>query len=136
MDGETLAIAGARGEVGSTTELFVQLPAGRAAAAVTINGQPAEIASRAPTGVTVRETFDGAMFRQYQPVVEVPDGFAGGKVTGTFTIPRRIVEQLAARRKACRSHGRPRTSAPRGLYRNGSCCSSRSRSRTRAGTHG
>jgi hypothetical protein len=100
MDGETLAIAGARGEVGSTTDLFVQLPAGRAAAAVTINGQPAAIASRAPTGVTVRATFDGAMFRQYQPVVEVPDGFAGGKVTGTFTIPRRIVDQLAARRKA------------------------------------
>ena len=100
MDGEALAIAGARGEVGSTTDLFVQLPSGRATASVTINGEPAEIASRAPTGVTVRATFDGAMFRHYQPVVEVPDGFAGGKVTGTFTIPRRIVDQLAARRKA------------------------------------
>ena len=71
MDGEALAIAGARGEVGSTTDLFVQLPAGRTPATVTVNGQPAEIASRAPTGVTVRATFDGPMFRHYQPVVEV-----------------------------------------------------------------
>ena len=100
MDGEALAIAGARGEVGSTTDLFVQLPAGRTPATVTVNGQPAEIGSRAPTGVTVRATFDGTMFRHYQPVVEVPEGFAGGKVTGTFTIPRRIIDQLAARRKA------------------------------------
>jgi hypothetical protein len=50
--------------------------------------------------VTVRATFDGTPFRHYQQLIEVPDGFTGGKIAGTFTIPRRILEQLAARRQA------------------------------------
>jgi hypothetical protein len=100
MEGENLTISGVRGEVGSAGDLFVQLPGGRQPASVTVNGRSAEIASRAPTGVTVRAEFDGTLFRHYQPVADVPEGFTGGRLTGTFTIPRRIVEQMAARRKA------------------------------------
>ena len=47
----------------------------RPAAAVTsatVNGQPAAIVSTSEAGVTVRATFDGVAFRQYQPIVE-PD---------------------------------------------------------------
>jgi hypothetical protein len=100
LDGDTLAIAGARGEVGSSTDLFVQLPAGRTPAAATVNGHAVGITSRSAAGVTVRTTFDGVPFRHYQSVVDVEEGFPGGKIAGTFTIPKRIVEQLAARRKA------------------------------------
>jgi hypothetical protein len=100
MDGQALTIAGARGEPGSSVDLFVQLPVGRVATTATVNGQAVDITSRSAAGARVRATFEGTSFRHYQPVVEVADGFAGGKIAGTFTIPRRILEQLAARRKA------------------------------------
>ena len=100
LAGTALAIADARGEAGTTTELFVQLPAGAAADSVSVNGEPASIASRSEAGVTVRATFDGVAFRQYQPILEPDAGFTGGSLAGQFTIPRRIVDQLTARRKA------------------------------------
>jgi hypothetical protein len=39
-------------------------------------------------------------FRQYQQIGEYDPAFAGGTWKGTFTVPRRIFEQLAARQKA------------------------------------
>ena len=100
MTGSTLNIADARGEVGTTTELFVQLPPGAAVTSATVNGQPAAIVSTSEAGVTVRASFDGVAFRQYQPIFEPEAGFKGGSLSGQFTIPQRIVDQLAARRKA------------------------------------
>ena len=95
-----LAIAGARGPHGSSIEMFVAVPKGGAINSATVNGKPAEIVARSTDGVTVRGSFDGAPFRQYEPVLELPPGFAGGRLAGSFTIPRRIMEQLAERRKA------------------------------------
>jgi hypothetical protein len=100
MNGETLTISGARGEVGASVELFVQLSSGVAPATVSVNGQPATIVAKSEAGVTVRATFDGAPFRQYQPILEPDAEFTGGKLSGSLTIPRRVVDQLAARRKA------------------------------------
>jgi hypothetical protein len=42
----------------------------------------------------------GEPFRQYQPIGEYDPAFAGGTWKGRFTVPRRIVDQLAARQKA------------------------------------
>ena len=100
VTGSTLNIADARGEVGTTTELFVQLPPGAAVTSATVNGQPAAIVSTSEAGVTVRASFDGVAFRQYQPIFEPEAGFKGGSLSGQFTIPQRIVDQLTARRKA------------------------------------
>ena len=100
VTGSTLSIADARGEVGTTTELFVQLPPGAAVTSATVNGQPAAIVSTSEAGVTVRASFDGVAFRQYQPIFEPEAGFKGGSLSGQFTIPQRIVDQLTARRKA------------------------------------
>jgi hypothetical protein len=80
--------------------MFVTVPAGSAIKAATVNGKSAEIVARSTDGVTVRASFDGVPFRQYEPVIEPPAGFVGGRLTGTFTIPRRVVDQLAERRKA------------------------------------
>ena len=100
MDGDVLRITDARGAYGASVELFVELPAGTAPTSATVNGQPAAILSKSDGGVTVHATFDGAAFGQYQPVIEPDRDFAGGTLKGRFTIPRRIVDQLAARRKA------------------------------------
>jgi hypothetical protein len=44
--------------------------------------------------------FDGTEFHRLQPVV-IPDAtFTGGRISGTFTVPRRVLDQLAARRLA------------------------------------
>jgi hypothetical protein len=95
-----LALNGVRGEAGTTADLFVKLPSGAAARSVTVNGEPASIGSTSEAGVTIPVRFDGAPFRRYQPIVEVPPDFSGGRLTGTFTIPQRVLDQLVARRKA------------------------------------
>ena len=97
--GAPLRITDARGAYGASVDLFVEAPAGTAPASASVNGRPAAIISTI-AGVTVRATFDGVAFGQYQPVVEPAPDFAGGTLKGQFSIPRRIVEQLAARRKA------------------------------------
>jgi hypothetical protein len=100
LEGGTLTLKGVRGEVGTTRDLFVMLPAGASPSSVTVNGEPAAIGSSSGSGVTIPVRFEGIPFRQYQPIAEPAADSAGGRLTGTFTIPRRIVDQLAARRKA------------------------------------
>ena len=100
ISGNAVAITEARGETGSTTDLFVQMPPGGTVTSATVNGQAAPIVNSGEAGVTVRATFDGVPFRQYQPIVEPDAGFRGGALSGQFTIPRRVFDQLAARRKA------------------------------------
>jgi hypothetical protein len=100
IEGGTLTLTGVRGETGTTSDLFVRLPQASAATSVMINGESASIGSSSAAGVTIPVHFDGEPFRQYQPIVVPPRDFAGGRLTGTFTIPRRVIDQLAARRKA------------------------------------
>jgi hypothetical protein len=80
--------------------MFVGLPGNPSIAAATVNGVPAEIVGRSAEGVTVRTTFEGAAFGRFQPIVQPPPDFTGGRLTGAITIPRRVFDQLAARRKA------------------------------------
>jgi hypothetical protein len=100
LDGGTLTLTGVRGESGTTSDLFVSLPQGSAPTSVVVNGEPGSIGSSSAAGVTIPVRFDGAPFRQYQPVAATPNDFTGGRLAGTFTIPRRVMDQLAARRKA------------------------------------
>lgn len=95
-----LSLAGVRGETGSEADILVATPAGTTVTRATANGREIALAPVGPglAGGTIR--FDGVPFRQLQPVVEVPAGFAGGKLSGRFTVPQRVFDQLAARRMA------------------------------------
>jgi hypothetical protein len=50
--------------------------------------------------VEVQLRFDGAEFRRLQPATIGDSTFAGGMVRGEFTIPKRVFDQLAARKRA------------------------------------
>lgn len=99
LSGGVLRLSGVRGEVGQSQELLVLLPPGRAVSAVNVNER--EVAfTRAGGGVVARVRFEGEPFRHYQQAGSYDPGFSGGTVSGSFTVPRRIFEQLAARQSA------------------------------------
>lgn len=89
LDSGSLRITGARGEVGATETLIVALAANAAITTAIVNGVPVKF-TRTATGVSIPVTFAGAPFRHSQRVDD----------SGTFTIPQRIFDQLAARRAA------------------------------------
>ena len=62
------------------------------------NGVNVAVAARRPGAVDFAVRFAGSEFHRLQPVVAWDSTFAGGRVSGTFTIPRRVFEQLRARR--------------------------------------
>jgi hypothetical protein len=99
LNGDVLQVTGVRGEVGTTQDLVVFVPQGATPASATVNGQPVEIAVGRDRTVSLRVPFEGSHFGQYQPVIAVEPSFQGGRLSGTFTIPKRIFDQLAARRK-------------------------------------
>jgi len=51
-------------------------------------------------GVELRVTFDGAEFRRLQAAAVGESTFAGGTVRGELTIPKRVFDQLAARKRS------------------------------------
>jgi hypothetical protein len=75
---------------GSATVFELQ----KAPSSITVPLVPAD-ASRGATGAG-----RGEPFRQYQQIGEYDPAFAGGPWKGTFAVPQRIFEQLAARQKA------------------------------------
>ena len=95
-----LSVAGARGEAGTSSRLTVALPAGVAPSRATVNGVDAPMASPRAGVVELTARFAGAEFRPMQPVIAWDSTFTGGRVTGTFTIPARVFEQLRARQRA------------------------------------
>jgi len=67
--------------------------------AVLLDGAPLSFRALKPGLVEAAVTFAGAPFRHYQQVDRYDPAFTGGTVKAGFTIPQRILEQLAARRK-------------------------------------
>ncbi len=100
VSGGVLALAGVSGEVGSTAHLFVALPPRTAVNRVTVNGIAVPVVARQGDAVELGFRFAGAEFHQLQPVVVWDSSFTGGRLTGSFTIPRRVFDQLRARRRA------------------------------------
>ena len=96
----TLELRDVSGEVGSTVRLLVRVPSGTSVGRAQVNGVEHSIAARDGDVVAIDVRFDGAPFHQLQPVM-IPDStFTGSRVSGTIAVPRRILEQLAARRRA------------------------------------
>jgi len=104
LDRDTLVIDGARGEVGTSQQAAVLVPAGRPVRAVRVNGRAIDF-ERQGEMVRLSLHFDGAPFRT-QLSVDTTDGgqnprdFTGGVLRGRFTVPRRVFDQLDARRRA------------------------------------
>ena len=99
IENGVLSIAGARGEMGAREDVLVVLPPGQSISAMRVNSVPVQF-SRAADVVTAPIRFEGAPFRHYQQIGAYDPAFGGGRLAGTFSIPRRVFDQLAARQKA------------------------------------
>ncbi|MDE3126756.1 MAG: hypothetical protein KGL38_02055, partial [Gemmatimonadota bacterium] len=90
------------GEPGTTAQLLVKLPAGAVPAPerATVNGVPVPVHRVRPDLAALDVRFAGAEFRQLQQVGTYDPAFAGGTWRGSFTVPQRVFDQLAARQRA------------------------------------
>ncbi len=95
-----VSIDGVRGEIGTIQELLVTAPAGGTMTEVRVNGQPARSIRTSAGALAFPVSFAGEPFRHYQQVGEDDPTFAGGRFAARFSVPRRIFDQLAARRHA------------------------------------
>jgi hypothetical protein len=95
-----LTLSAVSGEVGTALPLTVVLPKGVNVRRATVNGVNAPSSARRGDVVEIAARVAGTAFHQLQPVITWDSTFTGGRVSGTFTIPRRVFDQLAARRRA------------------------------------
>jgi hypothetical protein len=96
----TLEVTGVLGEKGASRDLAVLLERGETPKAVLINGVQANVPNPGRL-VSLRVDFAGEKFGPMEAALVGRPGFGGGVTErGSFRIPRRIFEQLAARRKA------------------------------------
>jgi hypothetical protein len=94
------SIDGVRGEAGTTRDLLVLPPQAASISAVQVNGQRLPFSRTVAGLVSIPVSFDGAPFSHYQQIGSYDPAFAGGRLTAAFTVPQRVFDQLAARRKA------------------------------------
>lgn len=99
LDG-ALVLDGITGEAGGAARLNVALPAGTRVNRATVNGSAATIVLQNGAVAAVDVRFTGAAFRKFEPVIVWDSTFAGGRLSGTFTIPQRVFDQLRRRRQA------------------------------------
>jgi len=95
-----LRLTGIRGETGTDETLLVLLPRARTVDAVRVNDRAREFSRAGEQAVTVAVGFEGTPFHRYQQVGAYDPSFSGGSVAGRVTVPRRVLDQLDARRKA------------------------------------
>ncbi|HEV8598999.1 MAG TPA: hypothetical protein VGQ69_06535 [Gemmatimonadales bacterium] len=95
-----LALRDVTGPMGTTAHLLVVLPPRTMVQRATVNGVPTVIVPRGTAAVDLTIRFAGAEFHQLQPAAAWDSSFSGGHVTGSFTIPQRVFDQLRARRRA------------------------------------
>jgi hypothetical protein len=95
-----LDVDGVRGEVGTDADLLVMVPHGQQVTSAQVNGRAVNVSRATGDVVSLAIHFDGAPFRTYQQVGTYDPAFAGGRMAGRFTIPRRVFDQLAKRRQA------------------------------------
>ena len=100
MDGSMLVLDSVVGEAGTTSRLLVAIPSRRSVTHASVNGAPATISRRTPGIVQLDVTFEGNTFSAMQPVIAWDSAFSGGRATGALTIPKRVLDQLRARRQA------------------------------------
>lgn len=100
IEGGELQLTDVRGEPGTQDRIDVVLPPRTAVQKLRVNG--VQIALDPPVGdvVTTHARFPGERMPHFHPVIAYDSTNIGGKVTAALRIPRRIHDQLAARRQA------------------------------------
>ncbi len=99
LNGGTLEVTGARGEIGSTVDMLVLAPDDSDVHTVTINGRRFQF-RRSGEVVTAAVSFSGTPFGRCHQVGGYQPDFHGAVFHGKFVIPARIFSQLAERKKA------------------------------------
>ena len=97
LKGGILSVAHAAGEPGTVQTLGVLLPANSIVSSLTINGNTVKF-TQSGNYVEARVQFKGQRFAQAQEIAIAPS--ADGLLKGTFVVPQRVLDQLAARKKA------------------------------------
>ncbi len=100
INGSMLVLDSVAGEAGTASRLIVALPDRSPVTRATVNGAPAAMTRLSPGVAQLDVAFDGTAFSALQPVIAWDSSFAGGKARGTLTVPKRVFEQLRARRQA------------------------------------
>ncbi|MCX6876202.1 MAG: hypothetical protein NTW21_20705 [Verrucomicrobia bacterium] len=100
LDGERLVLTEVRGETGRPTVLAVLLPAGRKVAMVSVNGREFTTFQTGNDVLSLPVTFAGPRVEHCQQVGAYDRNFADKLFRADLTVPKRVFEQLAARRKA------------------------------------
>jgi hypothetical protein len=100
VDGTTVKLTGVVGEAGTTEILQIAAPSPGKVTAVEIEGATIPVKATRAGLIELPVTFEGPRFRHYQQIDAYRKEFTGGTVSGTFRVPKRIFEQLAARKKA------------------------------------
>jgi len=95
-----LSLDGVSGEMGTTADLLVWLPSGAIVGGATVNGRSVTVSDAAADTISLRVRFDGTPFHQYQQIGEYDPDFTGGLLRGSFSVPQRVFDQLAARQRA------------------------------------
>ena len=99
LENGVIDVRDVRGEVGTTATLLVVVPHGARISRASVNGVDVPPARRGDV-VELRVAFDGAEFRRLQAAAVGESTFAGGTVRGELTIPKRVFDQLAARKRS------------------------------------
>ena len=99
LDGERLQLTGVTSEAGRSTELAVLLPAGQKVAKVSVNGREIAGFQSKNDVLTVAAKFAGARIDHCQQVGTSDRRFADKVFHADLSVPKRVFEQLAARRK-------------------------------------
>ncbi len=94
LEGGLLTVTGVAGEPGTAAEIGVPLREGAAVKTASVNGKPLPF-RRYGNYVTIPVKFAGQRFTRAQQITLHPD--ADGGFSGTFIVPRRVLEQLRAR---------------------------------------
>jgi len=96
--GNTVRLSGLSGEAGTTEVLQIAAPS--KVTNVQIGETTVTVAPGKSGLVEVPVTFEGARFHHYQQIDTYRSDFTGGTVEATFRVPKRVFDQLAARRKS------------------------------------
>ena len=99
LENGVLSVRDVRGEVGTTVTLLVAVPHGARVGRASVNG--VDVApTRQGDVVELKVAFDGAEFRRLEAAAVGESTFTGGTIRGEFAIPKRVFDQLAARKRS------------------------------------
>lgn len=98
--GDTLVLTNVEGEMGTKAVLTVMLPSRKTLSLVTVNGHPVNSFTQKGAVVNLPVTYAGARFDHCHQIGTYDRNFSNTVYRAEFTVPQRVFDQLAERRKA------------------------------------